>query len=472
MNNSIVFNSTALNAFAKFGQIKNKLVKPIRSNNKNYLLIRKGARCSLSLSEIQDNSEYIVVIKAKKLNGNGKLWLTFASKENDFTDRVGAVLSGNISNKYITLRTKTCKYGQFHKLNISMEDTCSGEVLIEEILIVENIGITRTKGLIEYGFSTAEARDIPPSLSFGLSLNLDDDTFDPIYQGAKSFAKYVPIKTTETVDTISGSVATTTISGMSWLNKVSPIFPELRVIKNTNAIGGETLMIGRMGSLLPAKRIWVDAFFEKEAIDSDLAVLRSAAQIFSPSLLNVDLLKSKLPNVKVDLCTRPVPYITPKSVPYFENKEFALCFHRGHESTYRIIKAWNPQLPKMALVGARGGFPDTVIPVNEYMPYENLLFLISKCKFIIDIPTYRNYNSAFLDLAHHMGVPIISSNWFVIDKDNCIFLPPVEDIGKLKSPTTEAIIDGANRANNMPRKNARTDQYKAKFIASSARLFI
>jgi hypothetical protein len=269
-----------------------------------------------------------------------------------------------------------------------------------------------------------------------------------------------------------GSIATTTISGMTWLNKISPVLPKIRLIKDTSAVDDNTLMVGRMGSLLSAKRIWLDAFFDKEMTEGDKTVLKNAKEIYSPSLSNIQMLKSEFPNAKIERCARPIPYIKPKPLPLFANKEFVLCFHRGNESTYKVINAWQEHFPKIVLVGARGMFPETVIPVNEYMPYDNLLFLMSKCKFILDIPTYSSYDSAFLNLAHHLGVLIVSSNWFALDKDNCIFLPPVESVGLYKVPTTEAIRDGIQKAGLMPVVKPQIDNYKTVFATEMNKLLV
>lgn len=470
MNSNIVFNSTELKAFDKYHKIKNKLLKPIRSNNKTYLLLRKGGRCSISISQLQSNTEYIIVIKAKKLNGNGKMFLSLAAQENEFTDMVEEIFNTNIKNIYVMMKTKTCPYGKFHKLNMAMGDSSSGEILIEEITIVENIGLHRTRGLIENGFYNLSHQG--PSLTLGSTISADNELVDEICKISKQYARYEPINVDYEALTEAGSIATTTTSGMNWLCKINKLLPEINIIKNINETNSNTLMISNISSLIPGKKVWIDAFIESEITENNISILSTSEHIFSPSLMNIQILKSKLPNIKIDYSMRPIPYITPKEISFFANKEFALCFHRSSESSLQIIESWQPHFPPLVLVGVRGLFPDHVIPMNEYMPFDEILYLISKCQFIIDVPLYINYDSALLDLANHMGIPIISSNWSALTKDNCIFLPPTKGIGAFKMPTINTIQSGIGDAYVMQRGADRTQEYKAKFIANINRLFV
>ena len=470
MNSNIVFNSTALKAFDKYHKIKNKLLKPIRSNNKTYLLLRKGGKCSISISQLQNNTEYIIVIKAKKLNGNGKMFLTLATQENEFTDMVEELFNVNFKNIYVMLKTKISPYGKFHKLNMAMGDNSSGEILIEEITIVENIGLHRTRGLIEHGFYNLNHQG--PSLTSGSTISTDSDLVDDACKISKKYARYIPINADSEVLTKAGSIATTTTSGMNWLCKVDKLLPDMHIIKNIETTHHDTLIISKMGALIPCKKVWIDAFIESEMTDNNISILNTADHIFSPSIINVQLLKSKLPNIKIDYSMRPIPYITPKEISFFKSKEFVLCFHRSSESTLRILESWKPHFPILVLVGGRGLFPDNIIPINEYMPYDQILYLISKCKFIVDIPTCINYDSALLNLAYHMGVPIISSNWSALTKDNCIFLPPTKGIGSFKMPTVSTIQCGIGDAYIMPRGPNRIQEYKAKFIVNMNKLFV
>ncbi|MDP2685290.1 MAG: hypothetical protein Q8P20_09735 [bacterium] len=462
INNNIVFNSSALKAFAKFVNIKNKLVKTIRSNGKDFLLLRNGAQCSISLSNIEDNTEYIVIIKAKRLNGNGKLSLALSGKENDHAGAANVIISGSaIVNKYVTLKTSTCQYGQFHKLNLSACADGCGEILIEEIVILNNIGVNRTQGLIEHT-STSKLH---------CPFNADDDNIDTVYQISKQYARYVAVDTDEKIFSIEGSAFTTTSSGMNWINKINQMLPNCKLIQNADDINNKTLMIGKIGSLYKAKRIWIDSFFESEITNNDLSILNDADTIYSPSLPNIQLLQSKFPNIKIECCARLNPYIVPKNIPYFSNKEFVLCVHRSNGSSHKIISSWKANFPKLVLVGARGNFPDNVIPVNEYLPYNELLYLISKCKFLIDIPVYTDYDSALLDLAKNMGVPIVSSNWSALENDNCVFLPATENLGLYRIPTAEAITDGIMQGQEMSRGPNKIDAYKNNFNNNLKKLF-
>jgi len=467
LNKNIIFSSTSLNAFSKFGPLQNKNVKLIRSNGKEYLLLRRGGSCALSISDLKNETEYIAVIKGKKLNGNGRVIFSLSFKENDFTNLSDSVFTSNLSNKYVSLKSSTCKYGQFHKLNMAMGDASSGEVLIEEILIVENIGINRTKGLMENSISTLRLSNAPESLPYNLSISADDDDFDPIYKISKAYARYTPIKKVSKIDNIERTVSTTVSSGLSWLNKISPYFPNVRLVKNVN---DNTLMLGRAGSLSSAKRLWIDTFVDSELSDKDVEVLQKADIIYSPSYKNIETLKSKV-NIDIEHCERMIPYIEPKKVDFFENKNFALIFHRGNTPTDKILSLWNDEYPTAVVVGIRGSMTGNVIPINEYLPYNELLYLIDKCKFVVDLPVYSEYGSAMLHIIRYMGVPIVSSNNCIENKNNCIFLPPIKKVGLYNMPKDQVIKDGITQALDMQRQADQVHEYKVKFIKNIKRLF-
>ena len=81
----ILYDSMATNDFQKYLHVQNKLVSAIKSNGKNYLLLRKGGIASFSVSDLDSESEYVVILIAKYLNGNGKISLNFALAENDLS---------------------------------------------------------------------------------------------------------------------------------------------------------------------------------------------------------------------------------------------------------------------------------------------------------------------------------------------------------------------------------------------------
>lgn len=467
IDSGILFNSTRLDAFSKFRQIKNKFVKLISSNGKNYLLIRKGGKCFLSVSNLNNETVYIIIVRAKRLNGNGKLLVALSHIENEFSGGVNVVFDQSISNKYVVLSTKTCPYGQFQKINFAIEETSSGEILIEEVLVVENIGLNRTMGLTNdsLAFSSNSA-----NLSDGSYLSIDNVIYDIVYRTAKKYAIYTPIACSNKEQNVFGQVSTTTTSGLSWINKICSACPQIKNIKNIN-ITNQSFVVSRLGALISAKQIWIDSFNEKELRDKDISILKLAKKIYSPSLKNVQMLTEALPNSCIELCPKLIPYINPKPIPYFKNKEFVLSFYRDSDSVNKIIQAWQKDMPMLVLVGARGNYPNNVLPVNEYMPYDELLFLLENCKIILDIPAYIDYHSAFLELGYHLGVPIVSSNWFAIDKKNCIFLPSTESVGLYSIPSEEAITDGVNCACKMSKKTKRIDDYKKKFISNISKLF-
>ena len=74
-------------------------------------------------------------------------------------------------------------------------------------------------------------------------------------------------------------------------------------------------------------------------------------------------------------------------------------------------------------------------------------------------------------MAHCLGAPIVSSNWFIIDKPNCVFLPSSEETSTCKIPSSQTITDGIVTALTMNKCASQLEQYKLKFIDNMNQLF-
>lgn len=436
MSNPILYDSVVVNEFNPSKFPSGRQVGALRSNNINYLLLKKDGAHSISTSFIRPHVEYIIVVNAKKLNGNGKIQVSLSGGGTS-----SANISGDMIENYISVNSGV-SVGQDCKLTISMPSNGVGEVLVSRLLVIEGIQLPIFKA---HGISAVDniSYGIARSLS-GLSVyygaGVEDDSLDREASTAKNYSRRVAFfDSSEKNDKIKGGVLAPTYSGLDWMNKVGAYFPYVNTYKSRNHVtSGVTLAsLSSAEFAEQADKMWIDPF--DKLPDTTLQKLQSAKMIFSPSLPNVQLLSAKCPASIVAHTLKPLPYITPKLVPLFEDKKYVIALNRNSESTKFLIDSWNKELPPLAIVGLRGGkFPDYILPINEYLGYDKLLYILLNASCFIDLPGYNDYMSAFLHLMHTAGIPITSSNWFVMDKSGCEFML-TEKREKVRLPTVAGL---------------------------------
>jgi glycosyltransferase involved in cell wall biosynthesis len=118
-----------------------KLVKYINSNGKDYLAIKKDGIFSVPISSIKSNTEYIVVLNGKKISGNGKVKIGFTSINNNLEKSSVVTFDNDFSDKSIIISSEDLKSDSF-KFTLTMDSECSGDILLNRILIVPNFGVS------------------------------------------------------------------------------------------------------------------------------------------------------------------------------------------------------------------------------------------------------------------------------------------------------------------------------------------
>lgn len=139
----IIYNSDTVREFnsAKHVPDKTGFTKYLKSNGKDYLVIKRGGIFTIPISRLQPNSEYLVQLSIQRLNGNGKIHVG-ACSNNVFvgTSCISDSTSQVHSLKFIT----STELGQ--KLQLRMMEDGSGEVLVSRILLL-------SKDLLEETFA-------------------------------------------------------------------------------------------------------------------------------------------------------------------------------------------------------------------------------------------------------------------------------------------------------------------------------
>lgn len=122
----------------------NKQSKIVKSNGKDWLIIKKGGLYQVPISSLNSNTQYVVVITVKNLNGNGRIRSWFSTGPLGMPDvNTEAIISeNNFQDKYFSLNTGD---GDNFKLNFGLLDDSSGEVLVSRIRIITGINLENVK---------------------------------------------------------------------------------------------------------------------------------------------------------------------------------------------------------------------------------------------------------------------------------------------------------------------------------------
>lgn len=123
-----IFDSDKLGTFAKNQIANEKLVKSINSNGQNYLVIKRFGNYIKSISELKFNFEYLLSLTGKRINGNGKIFISLSGGPEEIV---------NLDSNIITKTIKVVSGSLVDGLKIRMNEESSGEILISKIQIEE-----------------------------------------------------------------------------------------------------------------------------------------------------------------------------------------------------------------------------------------------------------------------------------------------------------------------------------------------
>ncbi len=268
----------------------------------------------------------------------------------------------------------------------------------------------------------------------------------PVISAAKKYAIHKPQAQTNIIFDKVGNITTNTYSSMKWFLKIKNMCPNVS-LKNDHE---SALLMSSLGGIKKCDNVWLDVF-NGEISETDNEILKSCKNIYSPSLDNINLLKSKYNN-KITYLEKPWPYIKPKEMP-LPIKDYMFFIHRKNSITKRLFESWTNDMPQILIVGYRGELPDYVYAMNEYIDYDNMLYAMLKSKLIIDLPEYNNYLSGFLSLANSSGIPVITSNWQGLF-NNAKFIVSGDIINNINIPTIKMLTNSIlETLNNKPNEN-------------------
>lgn len=248
-------------------------------------------------------------------------------------------------------------------------------------------------------------------------------------------------------------VSVSTVSGMSWFSKIQGISDNIGIGDSAN------VSICSIDNLKSANKIFIDSFTELQVTDSVIEVLSKANIIFTPTEQGVSTLMNKLEGKDIRCLAKVWPYKEPVPVSYLQDKEFVVVVNRNPLVTSFVIDTVPNK--RVVVIGARGSYPSNVIPINEYFPYNKLLWVLKKANVVFDFHQVEDHKSGLIDLCMNLGTPVVTSSWHYMNFSNVIFLDGSESVNDWKVPSKNRIAESFNDVNGIENIQAQKDSFES-----------
>lgn len=397
------------------------------------IILKHQGKIIIPVSNLKRNHEYIVIIEANKKSGNGKLHAWVEPLETKAADLIFVAGHRKTLRMKITSGPNTSEEQQ--SVVVARPDSATGDVIIYRVIIIEGANIEHVVASLINNAITTATHTHPQR-----AITVTDDDF--IYVTLKKYARYSSfVEPPITFEQLGGYCASTSMSGLKWINKINKIIPNIK-LDNTSKYPIK-LLFGTIDNLILAENIYLDEY--DKLINTD--ILCQTKKIFTPSFENWLELKDKFNNIDVIHCAKPWPYVVPHELKHIKDN-FMLLINRNEKITQTIVQLYNENnWPKPVILNARHNFGNNNIYLaNDYLPYDNLLWLIENAVCIVDFDNVKNVKSSLLEIAISLGTPVVSNNWFLRDKPNSIFSLSDEWNGKSTIPSKQSIIKNINLA--------------------------
>jgi len=423
---------------------------------KQGISLNPRAEYRFSLERVAPETPYVIIVEARTLSGNGKL-------------SAGIAPGGKPEVQLVPRHKKTmrfrCGAGQrphdSFQFFITRTPASTGEVLIHRIMIMGAVPRESMKDVLDR-HAIAD-----PDLSQSCSVHVDEEK-DPILRLSKQYARHLKQRYDDlTPMSLQRILSTNTFCSSSWFSKVSPILTSVR--RSSNAKSADIAM-GVPGCLSKAKRIFIEESV-RELSSEDFDLLNGAEKIFTNSQQLVNKIAETIPEHKVEFTPRYWPLPGPQGIPFLRG-EFVLVFNRHSEITKRILSCLPDGCPRVVLVGARGRYEQNVIPINEYLPYRKLVWLMGNAKAIVDVQMVSEYHSGALDACKFLNRPIVTNNWTLMGDPDVDLVISDEKYESIHLPEPESISAGIESALDRNLKPTRDyTPYNKKVMDSLVHIF-
>ena len=413
---------------------KNKLVKTITSNGKDYLTIKRLGILSLPMSMICPNKDYTIVLTMKLLSGNGKISVgMFCGNSNP--SYVSLLADRTFKDSRINIKTGQQIYpGEFFKFNIAMLEDSFGEILVSRLVIIENNISTQYINTNSIPLAIQGTVSSLPNiqLNSNANINVSGLNADLVKENTKRAAIIYADKTApDSSFDIDATVEPLTYSARQWVGKINSVVKGLKVVDKTNQLENvekinsePSLVIGSLGNLKVCKRVFIEEWnIRQTPSETDKQILSQCETIITPSFVNLHILKQILSNKNIISLPRFWPaYLVVPNV----SEKYYLYFEKFSKITDMLIASWKDTYSKLYIVGSTVDIMNksNIQHISEYLPYSELLSYIFGATAIINLSYNNNYMSGIDNLAIHSKLNLITNNlaYFVNEYPNVKFV--------------------------------------------------
>lgn len=403
-NQLIVYDSK--NNLDKLHLSGNKLAKHIQSNGQNFVSLKRGGLFSMPLSALRPGGNYIIIVSAQRLSGNGRLYVGFASDNITKYSILGVEAIFYDKNIQISLPPNF----ESPKLNITMMDDSTGEVLIRRVMVIEDLPTVNRFSLI---------KQLSTNNSFKNSLAIYPQ--ESIKESTRNSSKFYIEAQSHIID-CSCIIEATTFSSKQWLSKVAPFVNGLKVKDPFKLLIGieksndhPTFLMTKLGKLKPCPNIYLDSWSPHQNIsEADLEILKQCKRIVVSSLANKINLKISLNNSDIIIDCLTKPWIFNNTNIGINSDNYCLYFEKNELITRALLDYWTQSMPTLCVVGTNLDSPFYIKKISEFLPWSKLSQLFVDASVILDFDFY-NGKSSIIESAISMNKCVVSNNNFYLD---------------------------------------------------------
>lgn len=393
---------------------------------------------NIPLNGIDPNKKYSISVDVSRVDGNGKFMSNILPSSSDSIVKIASnevktftfdVSPSSSSNYSLSVWRHPSSKG---RIRVSRVIVSGG---VEAVPLVEPIKTQQLRHIQDRSVPKPPESKPPESKkvqsgSPPVVLSYENDS---VAKMSISFADHYIEQKQDAIP-----ISISTVSGMLWLSKVQ------KLTKNFSLAKKAKISICSVENIQSASKIFLDSFKESQLNESVIEALKKADLIFTPTEQGVSALMDRLPDNGIRCLTRVWPYVDPVIVPFLNKKEFILVTNRNPAVTAHVIDSFPNE--RIVVIGARGDYPLNVVPINEYFPYAQLLWVLNRSKAVFDFHSVEDHKSGLLDLCMNLGTPVVTSSWHYMNFPHAIFLDGSESVSGWKLPAKEEIAESLKDA--------------------------
>lgn len=357
---------------------------------------------------LKQNIKSTIIIEASSVSGNGMFGFGLVPGN----DAVWQVASKEQKEFILEVIPQT---SDNYCLSILRHPSAKGTVIISNISVVSDsyYSMITSKEIIPF---IDRRENINKECKTKIEYNQDSITDLSIYFSRPILMDYK----SNSLNNIISTIGIGSIQGRNWYNTVKYILPNVTINDSPNS------SISCLGNLIPAKKMYIENFKPEILTDDDVVKMDVAESIFVSSNSNLQILSEKI-NKKIKVISKILPTADQSNIKYISG-EFVLL--NNSNKAQDIIDKLKDTGIKVVLLNARGKYPSFVIPVNEYIQHNELIYLINNAKCLINFTNVEDEVSNYTDLALVYGTQVITSSWAYMENRDVFF---INDISVLPS---------------------------------------